>query len=118
MSVASKWITGAICSFAGSLFVVASPINRQALVERNCPVVTDFDPLSSLSVDNGEFAFTVDPTGLQTFPEVYAEGVCLGTQAQWGWHSFPNTAGYTPEETLVEYDFERGHKEPLSLIHI
>lgn len=115
MSVASKWITGAICSFAGSLFVVASPINRQALVERNCPVVTDFDPLSSLSVGNGEFAFTVDPTGLQTFPEVYAEGVCLGTQAQWGWHFFPNTAGYTPEETLVEYDFGRGHKEPYSV---
>ena len=46
------------------------------------------DPLSSLSVGNGEFAYTVDISGLQTFPEAYEAGISLGTQSQWGWHSF------------------------------
>ncbi|WP_199564497.1 hypothetical protein [Spirosoma telluris] len=30
--------------------------------------------MESVSIGNGEFAFTVDPTGLQTFPEVYQQG--------------------------------------------
>lgn len=46
-------------------------IDRHALVTRNNPEVTAMDSLSSLSVGNGEFAYTVDATGLQTFPEVY-----------------------------------------------
>ena len=45
-------------------------IDRHALVTRNNPEVTAMDSLSSLSVGNGEFAYTVDATGLQTFPEV------------------------------------------------
>lgn len=89
-----------------------SPIDREALVARNNPQVTAFDSLSSLSVGNGEFAFTVDATGLQTFPETYAKGVPLGTQSQWGWHEFANPEGYTHDETLKDYDFGRGRKEP------
>lgn len=87
------------------------PIDRFALVERNNPVVTTVDSLSSLSVGNGEFAFTTDITGLQTFPEVYSNGVPLGTQSQWGWHSFENDGNYRPEDALKEFDFGRGHKE-------
>ena len=86
-------------------------IDRHALVTRNNPEVTAMDSLSSLSVGNGEFAYTVDATGLQTFPEVYKNGVPLGTQSQWGWHSFGNPENYKPEEALVEYDFSHGHKE-------
>lgn len=86
-------------------------IDREALVERNSPVVTAFDSLASLSVGNGEFAYTVDITGLQTFPDNYKKGVPLGTQSQWGWHSFANPDRLTPEETLKEYDFGRGKKE-------
>ena len=86
-------------------------IDRHALVTRNNPEVTAIDSLSSLSVGNGEFAYTVDATGLQTFPEVYKNGVPLGTQSQWGWHSFGNPENYKPEEALVEYDFGHGHKE-------
>ena len=52
-------------------------IDREALVERNSPVVTAFDSLASLSVGNGEFAYTVDITGLQTFPDNYKKGVPL-----------------------------------------
>lgn len=87
------------------------PIDREDLVTRNNPQVTAFDSLSSLSVGNGEFAYTVDATGLQTFPDMYAKGVPLGTQSQWGWHSFANSQGYTHDETLKEYDFGRGKKE-------
>lgn len=85
-------------------------IDRHALVTRNNPEVTAMDSLSSLSVGNGEFAYTVDATGLQTFPEVYKNGVPLGTQSQWGWHSFGNPENYKPEEALVEYDFGHGTK--------
>ena len=35
----------------------------------------------------------------------------MGTQIQWGWHSFANPDRLTPEETLKEYDFGRGKKE-------
>lgn len=73
-------------------------IDREALVERNSPVVTAFDSLASLSVGNGEFAYTVDITGLQTFPDNYKKGVPLGTQSQWGWHSFANPDRLTPEK--------------------
>ena len=86
-------------------------IDREALLARNNPRVTAPDSLASLSVGNGDFAFTVDVTGLQTFPSRYSRGVPLGTQSSWGWHSFANPDGYKHEETLREYDFGRGHGE-------
>ena len=92
---------------------LAEPIDRRALVERNCPFVSAMDTLASLSVGNGNFAFTVDATGLQSFPDYYKKGVCLGTQSQWGWHSFPNTEGYTPAEALRPFDFGHGFKREL-----
>jgi len=82
-----------------------NPIDRKALVTRHNVVITSFDSLSSLSVGNGELAFTVDATGMQTFPEHYEKGIPLGTQSQWAWHKFPNPYKYTFEETLREYDF-------------
>jgi len=92
-----------------------SAIDREALVTRNNPHVIQFDSLASLSVGNGEFAVTVDATGLQTFPTMYSKGVPLGTQSQWGWHSFPNPNKYLPEETLKDYDFGCGHPEPYAV---
>lgn len=89
-------------------------IDRYALVERNNPKVTEFEELSSLSVGNGNFAITVDATGLQTFPEQYSGGVPLGTQSQWGWHSFANPEKFKPEETLKNYNF-RGWEEPYAV---
>ena len=50
------------------------PIDRHALVIRHNVVVTQPDPLTPLSVGNGEFAFTADITGLQTFPRVHEGG--------------------------------------------
>jgi hypothetical protein len=70
-------------------------IDRRALVDRHVPVLRGFDTGSPLSVGNGEFAFTVDATGLQTFAEAYDEGVPLGTLSQWAWHTDPNPNGYS-----------------------
>lgn len=92
----------------------AQPIDREALVGRHAVKVSQVDSLSSVSVGNGDFAMTVDATGLQSFPERYALGVPLGTMSQWGWHSFPNTQKYTTEETLKNYDF-RGKQEPYAV---
>ncbi|UGU18205.1 hypothetical protein LS482_10040 [Sinomicrobium kalidii] len=81
-----------------------TPIDRKALVQRHNVVVKEADTLASLSVGNGRFAFTVDVTGLQTFPEAYQNGIPLGTQSEWGWDSFKDTIGYEFEETLKAYD--------------
>ena len=94
-----------------SVFGGNSKINRYAVVSRNNPHVTSVDSLSSLSVGNGGFAFTVDATGLQSFPEKYSKGIPLGTMSDWGWHSFDNPNGYKFEETLRNYDFGRGRLE-------
>lgn len=108
----------AACTLPLQAFVAcqsASAIDRQALVERNNPHITAIDTMASLSVGNGEFAVTVDVTGLQSFPELYSKGVPLGTQSQWGWHSFSNPENLKFEETLKDYDFGRGRMEPYSV---
>lgn len=61
-------------------------IDRRALVARHEVVVRDFSARSPLQVGNGEFAFNVDATGLQTF-------VPFNTLSHWGWHSSPLPAG-------------------------
>lgn len=86
-------------------------IDRKALVTRHNIVVTQFDTLSSLTIGNGSFAFTVDATGLQTFPAYYRNGVTLGTQSDWGWHSFPNPHHYTLKDIMKEYEYY-GRKVP------
>lgn len=105
---------------AGLLWNMAwanAAIDRKALVERNSPRLEADDTLASLSVGNGGFAFTADITGLQTFPEAYSHGVPLGTQSQWGWHSFDNPQGLRIEESFKEYDFGHGHKELYATEH-
>ena len=100
-------------------------IDRKNLVTRHNPVITAVNPLDALTVGNGNFAFTVDATGLQTFPGVYENGVSLGTQSNWGWHSFPNTEGYDLEQVTQNfrscedsipyvYRYFEGEKEPAS----
>lgn len=81
----------------------AQKINRKALVQRHNVVVTKADSLASLTVGNGRFAFTVDVTGLQTYPREYEKGVPLGTQSEWGWHSFIDTIGYKREEAYKTF---------------
>lgn len=98
-----------ILLFLAGLWPALAPaqrIDRKAVVTRHMVRINRFDTLASLSVGNGGFAFTVDATGLQTFPEHYAKGVPLGIQADWGWHSFPNPENYQFSETLKAYPFD------------
>ena len=87
-------------------FLFAQKIDRKTVVQRHNVIITNIDSLASLSVGNGNFAFTVDATGLQSFPEAYAKGVPLGTQSVWGWHSFPNTENLDVKEAQRTYDLE------------
>ncbi len=93
-----------IIAHTNIIFSQNKKIDRQAVVQRHTVVLTKADTLASLSVGNGAFAFTADVTGLQTFPDEYSKGIPLGTQSEWGWHSFPNTEGYKIEESLKNYD--------------
>lgn len=65
-----------------------APIDRHALVARhNLELVQS----EAVQVGNGQFAFTADLTGLQTF-----EPHC--TMSHWGWHSAPLPADQQPED--------------------
>jgi hypothetical protein len=83
-----------------SLLLAQPKINRKELVNRHNVHVTEIDTLASLTVGNGAFAFTVDATGLQTFPDTYKNGVPLGTCSEWGWDSYKNKNQYKFSETL------------------
>ena len=72
----------------------SNKIDRKALVMRHNVMQTQIDKYSPLSVGNGRFCYTADITGMQTFPELYREGIPLSTMSEWGWHSFPNTENY------------------------
>src|SRR5439155_9664885 len=78
-------------------------IDRIALVRRHNPVLTELDPASPLSVGNGEFAFTADVTGLQTFDDAYLKTTPLCTMSQWAWHRDPRPADLPPLR-LTDYD--------------
>ena len=91
-------------------------INREALVRRHSVCQENLDPRSPVSVGNGEFAFTMDLTGLQSLPGAYPvgardelpPGTLLGTQAQWGWHAIPSAQPYELAGSTVLYDSPRG----------
>ncbi|MFR3728143.1 hypothetical protein [Lacrimispora sp.] len=75
-------------------------INRYELVARHNPILTEIKECSPLSVGNGNFAYTADITGMQTFYEEYEKTLPLCTMAQWGWHTKP----VSPE--LYGYDLK------------
>jgi len=75
-------------------------IDRQALVTRHNPSVSSIDPASPFMVGNGNLALTADITGLATFQDQYSPRTPLLVQAQWAWHSFPNSQQYRYEQSL------------------
>jgi len=80
-------------------------IDRAVLVKRHEPILRKLDPQSPLSLGNGEFAFTADITGLQTFPQEYEKTMPLCTMSQWGWHTAPLAQGLDPNALrLTQYD--------------
>jgi hypothetical protein len=64
----------------------AKPIDRKALVKRHDIEIRSFSSRRPLQVGNGEFAFSFDVTGLQTFTP-------FNTMSNWGWQSSPMPAG-------------------------
>lgn len=71
-------------------------MNRQNVVKKHNPIVTGIEKLSPLSIGNGEFGFSADFTGLQTFPEAYESP--LSTQSNWGWHDSHGPDLYNDED--------------------
>lgn len=95
-----------LCSFqnGGSATKSNDCVNRSSLVHRHIPTLKKADRLSPFTVGNGEFAYTVDITGLQTFAKFYENGITLGTQSQWGWHTIPNPHDYKLDQTFEYFN--------------
>ncbi len=73
-------------------------INRHALVTRHNIEWNDVS--GRIPLGNGEFCFTADGTGLQTFGG--------NSMSHWGWHSFPLPAGRTAADVPSTGTFQRG----------
>ncbi len=81
-------------------------IDRQAVVTRHNVVNKSLDPESALTLGNGDFALTVDVTGLQGLERIYHDnGLPLETRATWAWHTFPNPENFKFEDTMGPVDF-------------
>ncbi len=74
-------------------------IDRRSIVLKHSPALTDWDAYAPLSIGNGEFCYTCDLTGLQSYDAFYEPGIPLLTQAQWGWHTRP----YSEPEPRFDY---------------
>ncbi len=106
-------------------------IDRQALVQRHNIRLTTPAPENVLTVGNGDFAFSTDITGMQTFPAFHDQGaemaraaetapdptltmayskpvISLTTMSNWGWHEMPNPDGFTLDDAMTEYPTARG----------
>lgn len=84
----------------------AQTIDRFKLVNRHNVFIYKIDPLSPLSVGNGNFAYTADVTGMQSFGNYYySNGIPLETLSTWAWHSFPNPQHLKLADAMKEIDF-------------
>ena len=80
-----KFLCAVACFLAGANFSLSAgsnTIDRRAVVERHNPSFSQIRKESPSQVGNGEFAFSFDITGLQTF-------IPFNTLAHWAWHSEP-----------------------------
>ena len=73
------------------LSVMGEPIDREAVVKRHRVCTTGTLLKSPAQVGNGQCAFGMDITGLQTF-------VPFNTLSDWSWHSFPLPEGMRAED--------------------
>jgi len=80
-------------------------IDRRSLVCRHNPVIRSYDPFSPLSVGNGEFAFTVDITGLQSLISDMPGITPLCTMSQWGFHSYPEREDCPRDEKRLRLSY-------------
>lgn len=66
-------------------------INRKQVVQRHNVTLKQNNPKRPLQVGNGEFAYNVDITGMQTFD-------AHNTMAHWAFHSMPLPNGIDPKD--------------------
>jgi len=86
-------------------------IQRQRVLARHDIRVRRVDPEMVLSAGNGNFAFNVDCTGLQSLPTAYAL-LPLVTLSHWAWHTIPAPAGVDVSALRYQqWDFH-GRKVP------
>ena len=78
-------------------------IDRQALVKRYDPEITEARTAPLLQIGNGEFAFSFDATGLQSFAGT--------TMAQWSWHSSPFPPGMHIDDFKLKYYLDAHGRE-------
>ncbi len=94
-----------------------SPINRLELVSRHNVILNNPDTLGSLTIGNGNFAYTVDVTGMQTFHEEYENGISLGTMSNWGWHTVPSDSNFTRDDVAEYYESCNEKSVPYAIQH-
>ncbi len=108
----SRLAAATTANVPASAATAATAIDRQAVVGRHAIRVASLDPSSPLTVGDGDFAFTVDATGLQSFENLYHDkGIPLETRSTWAWHSFPNTENLKYEDATTPFDF---HGRPIN----
>jgi hypothetical protein len=94
-----------------------SAIDRYDVVTRNNVILHEIDTFGSLSVGNGEFAFTVDVSGLQSFPDKYENGIPLGTQSQWAWHRTNDYYQHSVNDIAKAFPSCDSSKAPYAIQH-
>lgn len=96
---------------------MSTPIDRHALVTRHNVRVTAPDPQDVLTVGNGDFAYTADITGMQTFMAYHDQSTAVrqgvtavntATMSSWGWHEMPNPDDFVLEDAMSEHQTRRG----------
>jgi hypothetical protein len=92
-------------------------IDRQAVVGRHAVELTGPDAAQVLTVGNGDFAYTADITGMQTFTAFHDQTagwqdqrlvVNTATMANWGWHEMPSARQYVLADAMTAYETARG----------
>ncbi|MFC4402157.1 glycoside hydrolase family 65 [Gracilibacillus xinjiangensis] len=85
-------------------------MDRKRIVKKHNPKITQIEPLSPLSLGNSNFGYSVDFTGLQSFPHLYETP--LGTQSNWGWHSSNGKGLYNEEDIEYQLFDHQGRRVP------
>ncbi|WP_206326677.1 hypothetical protein [Streptomyces sp. S3(2020)] len=92
-------------------------IDRESLVRRHSVEITRPDSSHVLTVGNGDFAYTADITGMQTFTSYHDPSAALAEQrlavpsatlSNWGWHSMPNPDEFVLDDAMSTYETARG----------
>lgn len=86
-----RYFTAIVFSVFSIYTFAQEKIDRKKVVDRHTILITQNNPKKPMQVGNGEFAFNVDITGLQTFD-------AHNTMSHWSWHSMPKSKDMKVED--------------------